>query len=523
MSTDAGNRFAMRLIAGFRSGPLPGPAGFRGVLWCLCAFFALGCNSEVKVDTPVDSAPFAGRTVTVLVPKGYGFGTAWDIDLHEWAARTGAEFELREAEMTDPAQDIAAAEANLVVFPLKDAGGLVATGTLVPIPDELLHETQLDWTDLFPGLREKVATTRDGPMFVPLSAPVLVCYYRDDLLRKANLAPPRTWDEYEHLVDQLDHWAPGLKVVEPWGEAYRATMFLARVLPFAKHPGHYSLFFDIDSGNPVIDGPGFVRGMEKTRAILEKLTPEVREYDPAACRREILAGRAALAIALETGAADPPLPFGPVRGSPSDKDEPPADADKNLTRAAEIAIGFTRLPGATEVYNRTLNEWEKSPEGNVNHVGLTGFAGLGIGVTSQGSPEVQSAAWNLLATLTSEETGTLFPQGTRSLTRESQLQQPGDYVGAVLGPGESAQYLDAVARTLRDRQLVVELPVPGRDEFRDSLTKHLGRWLAGETSPEDVLAAVQKDWQALVEQRGSATVREQYRKVLGLPPSSFDR
>ena len=73
----------------------------------------------------------------------------------------------------------------------------------VSVPDVSLEESQLDWIDVLLGLREKQCRTAGGPYLVPLSSPVLVCYYRADLLEKAGLKAPDSWQEYQNLLDRL--------------------------------------------------------------------------------------------------------------------------------------------------------------------------------------------------------------------------------------------------------------------------------------------------------------------------------
>jgi ABC-type glycerol-3-phosphate transport system substrate-binding protein len=183
----------------------------------------------------------------VAVPAGLGFETAWDINLHEWAARTGAEFEFREVDFQDsrasllerlaPNADKTAGGGGLVVFPLSRMAELTSADALAKLPELDAADDPLDWRDVFQGLRERIASNEAGPAVIPLSAPVLVCYYREDLLRQAGLSLPQTWDDYQRLLEKLETWAPDLIAVEPWGEATRSTMFLARAVSYAHHPG----------------------------------------------------------------------------------------------------------------------------------------------------------------------------------------------------------------------------------------------------------------------------------------------
>jgi multiple sugar transport system substrate-binding protein len=476
-----------------------------------------GCSGGGSPVKPA-AAPFQGETVAVIASAGLGFEQAWDINLHEWSARTGAEFRYREVDqggaknlseaLGSGQAGTAEGAASLVIFPVSRMAELTSTGALAKLSDAELAEDQLDWRDLFQGLRERIASTDAGPIALPLSTPVLVCYYRADLLQQAGLKPPRTWDDYQSLLENLETWAPGLTAVEPWSEATRATMFLARAVSYAHHPGHFSLFFDIETGAPLVGGPGFVRALEAAQKALAKMPRDVLGYDVPACRREILAGRAALAVAYETGPENPALPF-----EPRNPTKPEADS----SRPQGLALGFCRLPGSPEIYNPTLQAWEPAPDEGAHQVTLTGFAGLAAGVLSQGSPASRQAAWNLLTSLTMDPSTASFPPGALSPCRESQLLQPDSWVGRDLGPSGSGRYLDAVGKSLRDRRQVAELPVIAREEFRQALTASLGHVLNGDSDPHAALTEAAQAWAKIAEQHGTEKVRDSYRRSLGLP------
>jgi multiple sugar transport system substrate-binding protein len=244
-----------------------------------------------------------------------GFRTAWEGPLNEWAAQTGGKYTLTELKPGERPDGSSLFEGDdrqtLAIFPLEQAPSLIAAGKLAPIPESLhgADENGVLWSELFAGLAAKIASRKDTPLLVPLECPVLVCYYRHDLLNAAGLNPPQTWDEYQQLLERITAWAPGLVALEPWSEQFRATMFLARAVSLAQHPGHYSLYFDIETGEPLIDSPGFVRALEAARAAVARMGPVVLAYNPADCRTALLSGRAALAVAYESRRR-PPAPEG---------------------------------------------------------------------------------------------------------------------------------------------------------------------------------------------------------------------
>lgn len=470
----------------------------------LVAPLLAGCPGEQTAKEP-EALPFAGQKVRIGVPSGLGFATTWEGPLREWSAQTGATASLSELPHAELAVTVPALAGDspptLAIFALEDSGPLIASRQIAPLPVASRGESGVKWPELFAGLREKLASKKDTAVLVPLSCPVLVCYYRDDLLRAAGLSPPQTWNEYQQLVAKLGDWAPGLVAVEPWSEQFRVTMFFARAAAFAQHPGHFSLFFDIETGAPLIDGAGFVRALETARAAVARMPAEVLTYGPPDCRRELLAGRAALAIAFE---APPTVDAGARQSSPG--------------RPNVAAIGFTRLPGSREVYNASRRAWEPVADKGVNQVTLAGFSGLAAAASSSASAMQIEAAWNALSTIAGSDMVQGFPPGVLGLCRESQLDDPAPAVGPELSATEAAAYADAIGQSLRDTRLVAELPVSGRAELKRSLSAALQGALDGSRLAADALQEAASAWREIVEKLGVDKVRDEYRANLGLSP-----
>jgi ABC-type glycerol-3-phosphate transport system substrate-binding protein len=463
-----------------------------------CVGSGIGCGGDEKPPT-LESAPFEGVRLQIAVPAGYNLQTSWRIELDEWSARTGATYELHEYEADDGnsapthrnKSSAAAANATLVVFPITE----IATRQLAPIPDDLQLALKLHFTDLFAGLREGPASVAGKPTLLPISSPVLVYYYRRDVFTAADLSPPETWEQYLKLLGDLD--ARGLVSVSPWNEEFRTTMFLARGVTYAKHPHQFSLFFDVETGQPLIDGPGFVRALEESRPALNLMRKrtDVLKLSPADCRQMLLSGTAVAAISFET-----------------------ETSDSELERPASANIGCVRLPGNPTAYNRSTAEWETLRDEPVNRCTLTAFAGLCAGVSANSSQLQQRAAWELLAQIAVEtrKLTHVFPPETRSLCRESQLAMPDAWTRGELSSAEADQVVKAIATSLRDTRLVAELPVVGRARFRAALSKGIGRFLADEVTAEAALKQVADEWQSITADIGAETVLNGYRRSIGL-------
>lgn len=489
-------------------------------LTCLLSFFALaGCWGDRAVEQPALINPFAGQQIRLGVPADKGIRTAWEAPLNEWAAQSGAKYTLTEIPSSGSSEEFTgfsdADRQTLAIFPLEQAGPLIAAGELAVIPATrgTTPDGGVDFDDLFRGLAEKLAGRKGESLFVPLSCPVLVCYYRQDLLAAAGLNPPQTWDDYQQLLEKLESWAPGLAAAEPWSEDFRATMFLARSVSFAQNPSHFSLFFDIETGEPLINSPGFVRGLNAARAAVEKMPEAVLTYSPADCRNAILRGRAALALAYET----------PVEETSNSSGSAATGATE---RPRSMTVGFVRLPGSREVYNPTRRAWEPPPDKGIHQVTLSGFAGLAVAASARNSPRETAAGWNALVYVSGrnfasgggQKFASGFPSGIVGLCRESQLQNPAGVVAGDLEGDEAAAYATAIAQSLRDPRLVAELPVPGRAEFLVALASGLGPPLSGTQTPEEALNEVDRSWRTILDKLGKEKIRDAYRVNIGLSP-----
>lgn len=478
------------------------------LLCCISGFLLMGsiailpsgCDSN-SGNTPASPAV---NSISISVPQGRGFGETWEAILNEWTARTGVSHSLSEI---DPAASLGQPlSANLNLIPLTSAVEYAAKGQLKAIPSLATEENGLDWQGLFQGLREKACSLSGERTLIPLSSPTLVLYYRADLLAKADRKPPETWDDYLKLLQDLPQWAPDLNAVEPWKADWAATMYLARAACFAKHPDHTAFLFDLESGDTMFDSAGFQKAWDVNREILKLLSPTVKDLTPYDCRREILEGRSALAVSLE---------------APSFSRSNSADLDALATvkRAADIQLGFIELPGSTESFNPTLRSWEVPRESPVHRVALTGFDGLCAVVSPDLTEEAALLAWNMLQTLTLDEDA-LLPPGIPSPVRESDLSRPETFAGPALEPVERGEYLATVGRSLRNRQLVLEMPVLGREKFLATLSDAVHQGLAQpDLAGPDFTSGVAKKWGEIQRQIGVDPFRDSCRISHGLKPA----
>lgn len=475
-------------------------ASLLPLLFCL---LFCGCpESKPQGGSNTVTLPFKGQEVELLFPKALGLPTTWEVLIQEWSSQTGAAVRWTEYSSEDEAtfgkglEPTVCSGGRVVLFSLPRLSEL--DRHLAPLNSAAGPD--LDLKDLFKGLRERVVSRERSPIAVPLAAPVLVCYYRRDLLKAAGLKPPASWEDYQTLLDALERWAPNLTAVEPLGPDHRAATFFARSLAFAKHPENYSVWFDLETGEPLVQTPGFAEALTTAQRAWKRMPSSISEMTPADCRRAVLEGRAALALAFEPSSV--------------------AEAASRVERVPGIEVGLCRLPGSRRVFNRNSNRWETSTAGSPHAPGLCGTTGLAAGVTLPTSGSKDVAAWNLLTTLVGSEFESAWATLPKTPCRESQIGTAPTWNNAGLTAEEASQYVDAVAQMLRDPQLVAELPLPRADELRAATARGISRVLSGEAEPAAALATLQSEFDEIATSLGKDSVRTAYRRGLGLATST---
>lgn len=473
-----------------------------GVLCLLAA--SSGCPSNTPPSALTE--PFAGQTLVVMTEPELGLRAAWEASALDWEAATGAKLRFEEWPTEGTSAPPAAGTVVVTTFArLPDRTLAMGVGGWAAIPENQRGETQLRWADVLPGLRESTAVRRREPTLVPVSLPVNVLGYREDLLRKAGLAPPESWEDYDRLARSLSEWAPGLSIAEPWREDVRASWFLARSLAYGRNPGQLAVYFDLDTLAPRIASPPFVQALTEARRLYQSIPEGMRELSPADCRRALVEGRAALAICAVNG--DWGMEYGPA----------PAEA------ATGFSLGFAPLPGSRRTYDPGRQAWTNLADHELNRPTLVDWGGRGWGgvvaaVAPGAGKEPTDMAFHFLASVTVATGGKTLPQSLRGVVRLSQLESPEEFASNDWPSFAVPQAVAAAAASLGREDVVLELPVPGRERFRKALSDALARAISTEVPSEELLVEVARAWEQVVKEIGVENVRAAYRESLGFRP-----
>ena len=474
---------------------------------CCLLILLAGCprTEETQSDSSGES-PLAGVTLRLLVVDDPPLAKAVEKVRGEWKAQIGCELAVES--VTE--KELLAAdgfEADAVLCPSYQLGSLAERGLIIPIPQKTLQEDERDRSEVFSLARRREVAWGSSIMAVPFGSPVLTCYYRADLLEKLGCRPPQTWVEYGELAKLLSDRTklgqaappedgPWFGAIEPLGPGWAGLVLLARAAPYAKHPDYYSTLFNIDSMEPLIDGPPMVRALRELVAVAKLGSAEqLITYNPASARAEFWQGRCGLALSWPTAAAK--LPDG---------------------RGEDIACGLVELPGSTEVYNIGERAWKKRAEQDEPHVPLLATGGR-IGVLGRRSAHPAAAA-RLLLWLSGNQLNP--PPSSRSpattLFRRSQMKSPQMWVEPGVSPAVARQYAGTTEKTFGRQQWLFALRIPGRAEYLAALDEAVHQAVRGEQSPANALRETAARWRKITNRLGLDRQLQAYRRSLELEP-----
>ncbi len=450
-----------------------------------------GCPKP-ECNGRTDEVPLAGVKLRLLVVDDPAIAVAIGQLRGEWEAQTGSEFQVEQTteEELNKAERLL---ADAVICPSYLLGALAEQKLIAPLPKKPTDHDGGQSAGVFELLGLRQAAWGAEVYAVPFGSPVLVCYYRADLLEQLGRRPPQTWAEYQRLAELLDSSqvvTPWSGVIEPLGQGWAALVLLARAAPYAKHRDNYSTLFDINTMEPLVAGEPFVRALEELVAAAKLGSKEQLQYDPAAVRAAFWRGECGMALSWPTAAA-------------------------RLTAEEDIAVGFVELPGSQQVYNFSTGAWEDRPNDDQHHVPLLSIAGR-LGVVAAGSdhplPAIQLLRW-----LSDRRFSTQVCAVSESTTlfRRSHMEHPGLWVEEPVSASAAARYAAVTEATLQRQQWLSALQIPGRSEYLSALDTAVRSAVRGEQSPSEALRRASEQWQEITRRLGTQQQRSAYLHSLG--------
>ena len=492
-----------------RTGP-----GFFAAILALALCTSCSPSSTTSPEAPAAPAEqdlFSASAVVLrcLVIDDPGLAEAID---REWSARAESELIIEQATLDAGLADLDEFAADVIIYPAALMGELVERRLVIPFPEQILEASVFARQDVFELLRlREMRWGESATMAVTFGSPQLVLAYRPDLFAKRGLTPPRTWSQYQQIIEELSDISESTgsttslpaeeemneeamqPCAEPLAHGWGSQVLLARAAAYARHRSQYSTLFDHTTMEPLIAGPAFVRALDELVAA-NRADAAALERSPRDVWQLLLAGRCAMALTWPA----------PSKASTAEPAQP----------APEVA--FTTLPGSEEVFNFRAKGWQPHASGSVEHVPLMAIDGRLGSVTRQSRQPL--AAANLLAWLAGKEWSAQVATHSSHTTiyRNSQLTSPQNWVPSGLTPAAARSYVDAVESSLSSSQWVFSPRIPGRARYLAALDEAVQQALSGEQTSQAALSEAAVQWQAITEELGVASQQAAYRRSLGL-------
>lgn len=470
--------------------------------------------------------PFAGQTVTMLLPKSLIAVPVKEVK-DEFEAATGATLQIVQVgslELFDNFySDVtnASGKYDALLASAWWLGELVAgdhilsydryykdprfpqwdIGEVLPAPRSLLS---------YGGRKFMVALDHDGQ----------VMYYRRDLLADPQhqkefrhkyghaLDVPRTWAQFRDVAeyfngrDLIGDGMPGHGLTIALKAGNQGMFhFMSLSAPFVIGAGNPKLYwFDPQSMKPLIESPGHVRALERLVDLVQFGPREMLGWESGKSWDYFLAGHAALTFSWGDLGALAQQKGSKVKGR----------------------IGVAHLPGTHEYFNVAQAKWIRSDA--PNRVGNTTGGSWG-GVISRHS-KAPEATYYLLALLAAKEKSKVYaargwdgidPGRSFHFLAPDGSAKIDDYLKADWNEADVRYYLHAYFDNFSNPLQMPYLRIPGTYSYLQALNLHVAEAVGGQASAQAALKATALDFEEITLRLGRDAQRRAYRTSLGLP------
>lgn len=489
-------------------------------------FFVLGVL--VFVFSPLQAQDYIGVVITVATQAAPEISGAIDAYRAEWEARTGAIVSIQTYPFGELYQNIMRAardntgEYDVIVYASDWSGDIMGNGHVIPIPDEIRE--RVDWDDILPLYRERIAAWGGTVYALPFDGDSHMMYYRRDLVNPQSqyaaefqaefgypLDEPETWSQYFDIasffhgrtVNTSGFQRPIAGVSEAQRPNAQSYWFLiSRAAGYAKVPGDPCFFFSCDPETPMrprVNNPGWVRALQDWIDIRPYGVEGMGEHDVVDVRRIFPAGQAV--FALDWG------------------DIGPASIDEDISIVRDL-VGFSVLPGGDQYWDYRANDgagaWV-TPEDGVNRAPFIAYGGWILSVMEDSAN--QEAALDFIAFMASRELATVLATtagtGVNPL-RVSQFENLDPWLNAGFSERAALDYLEAIEQTINHPNAVLDIRIPGSAEYLRALDQGIARALAGTQTPQQALNEVAEEWDFITDRYGRDEQLNFYLESLGL-------
>jgi multiple sugar transport system substrate-binding protein len=390
----------------------------------------------------------------------------------------------------------------------------IEPGFLEDLTERAAADADLQWDDIGPFFRDFSSTYKGRVYTIPLDGDFQMAYYRSDLLERAGLAPPKTWDDYIAIASHFhgqdldgDGRPDYGSCIAKKRNAQSYWMILSVAAPFIQTQGTgQGLFFDTETMQPLVDNEGFRKALEVYLETTKYAPPDEINLDVGDTRGLFTSGRCALTLDwgdIGTLAIDP------------------------TTSKVQDKVGSVVMPGTREVVDRATGKLvacdaTTCPHAvdGVNHAPFAAFGGWSGAVNQAKDEKTRDAAYAFLSYMS--QPAQANADVTIGITgfnpyRTSQFESIDLWVKAGMSEAAARNYLAAIEASLNSPNMVLDLRVPQNQRYEQIvLDTALHRALAGEITIDEAVQAIHDGWEEITEELGRDEQLAAYRASLGV-------
>ena len=465
-----------------------------------------GATALAWTGVPATAGEFDGVTVNILTRPGYVIAGPLAERGKDFEALTGAKIVVTEvpfAEIFPKIQSDWSTGTNSIDVGVFAAGWgveLDAAGLLEDLDPYVAADTKINMDDIAPYFRDFGQKVGGKTKLLMVDGDFQMVYYRNDVLEKAGLQPPKTWEDYIDVASKIHDMDMNGDGVPDYGscifkkrnaQSYFAIQTIAASIVQTQGTAQ-GFHFDNATMKPLINNEGWKKAFELYKETGKYGPPEELNMDIGDTRALFKAGRCGLLI--EWG--DP----GTLQ----------LDPDATAVKGLIYAVGAV---GSKEVLDRATGKLvpvsaETAPNAvdGINYAPFAAFGGWAGAINAKADPAKKAAAYAFLSYMNQAANSNV--DVTRGATgynpyRLSQLASTDLWVAAGMPEALAVNYLGAINGALNNANMASDMKIPGAQKYTGVvLDTELARYLAGEITVDEALANIEAGWEEITDDFG---------------------
>ena len=480
--------------------------------------FLMGALLASVAAPAMAAGQFDGVTVNVMTQTG-AIQEPLQRRAPEFEKLTGAKINVIAVPFSDLYQKVLtdwASGTNSVdaaVFAPQWMVDYVAGGYLEDIGGRIANDKALQWDDIAPFFRNFSSSFGGKTYLVPLDGDFHMLYYRTDLLEKAGVKPPTTWDEYLDVAKKLNGMdnGDGGKVYGSCiakkrnAQSYWFVTDVVGSMTQAKGTSE-GTFFNTKDMTPLVDNAAFRKALEFLKESGKYGPPDELNMDVSDTRPLFVSGKCALN--LDWGDVGV-LAIDPKTSKVIDK------------------TGASITPGAKEVLDWSTGKLQACTKDScpnaidgVNHAPYAAFGGWSGGINAKANDKVKDAAYAFFSYMSQPaQSGVDVTIGATGFNpyRTSQLSYGASWKKGGMSEKAAGYYLGAIKDSLNSPNMILDLRIPQNQKYQQVvLDEAVSRYLSGEIDENATVKAVADGWNDLNDQIGKDDQLKFYKGTLGV-------